>query len=476
MTQWWMTVGISASLVVASASGDAPDEGAAETVSRPAYSPLRFTEDWSTLKGRDTSATGDWFDRLKYVPLSEDGAIWASFGGQARLRIESWDDFAFGAPADDNDTFALWRLLLHGDVHFGENVRLFVEGKSALSTDRDLPGGRRTLDVDAAELQQAFVDVRIPIGDAASLTLRPGRQSFLFGKQRLVSPLPWANTQRHWDGVSAILDAGGWRVHGFWSQFAPVQKYDFNDPDAQTEFWGVYATTKFGDGPGLDLYALALDRDDPITVNGTTGPEERYTLGARLFGPLGDAGLDYDVEGAYQFGEVGAGDVTAYMFGGEVGWKLKDVWSSPRLSLGVDYGSGDDEAGGDVETFNQLFPLGHAYLGYMDFVGRQNVIDLNLGVKFSPTDRMTVAIAGHAFWRASDADALYNAGGGVVRPGGVGLSEEIGQEVDVTLSYRFSSHLTGLLGYSRFFAGDFIDESGAGRDMDFAYLQLQFTF
>ena len=32
----------------------------------------------------------------------------------------------------------------------------------------------------------------------------------------------------------------------------------------------------------------------------------------------------------------------------------------------VDYASGDGVPGGDVGTFNQLYPLEHAYLGYMD--------------------------------------------------------------------------------------------------------------
>ena len=47
-------------------------------------------------------------------------------------------------------------------------------------------------------------------------------------------------------------------------------------------------------------------------------------------------------------------------------------------------GSGDDEPGGDVETFNQLFPLGHAYFGYIDLIGRQNALDLHFDLKVAP--------------------------------------------------------------------------------------------
>ena len=164
------------------------------------------------------------------------------------------------------------------------------------------------------------------------------------------------------------------------------------------------------------------------------------------------------------------------MIGGELGYRLPDVWGSPRLHVGFDYASGDEAAGGDVQTFNQLFPLGHAYLGYIDIVGRQNILDVNSGVSFSPIDRASVGLTGHLLWRAEDTDALYNAGGGVVRAGGLGEDNEVGAELDLTLKYKFDSHLTGLFGYSHFFAGDFIEESGTSDDIDFVYAQLQYTF
>lgn len=446
-------------------------------VERPAYKPLRFLEDWSVLKNGLPDQSDPW-DGIKYIPLSADESIWLSLGGSMRLRGEHWSDFAFGAPAVENDdTFLLWRLLLHADLHIGENVRLFVEGKSALSTDRDLPGGRRTLDVDSLDLEQAFLDLKLPLSEGTSLTLRPGRQQLLFGKQRLISPLPWANTQRRWDGVSAILTSSGWNVHGFWTQFVPVQKYDFNDADAQSQLFGIYATRAgTNGGPGFDLYALGYDRDDAITFNGTTGREERYTLGGRLFGAFGQSGFDYDAEAAYQFGEVGDGDVTAFMFGGELGYRPSGWAGKPRFHLGFDYGSGDDDAGGDVETFNQLYPLGHAFLGQADYLGRQNILAFNLGVGFEPFERTKLDFSIHSFHRASDEDAVYNVGGGVLRAAGGSGEREIGQEVDVRLTHQLDRHLLLQLGYSHFFAGDFLDDTGPADDADFLYAQVQYTF
>ncbi len=42
-------------------------------------------------------------------------------------------------------------------------------------------------------------------------------------------------------------------------------------------------------------------------------------------------------------------------------------------------------AGIDMDrTFQQLFPFGHFYLGYLDLVGRQNIRDLNFQLSMHP--------------------------------------------------------------------------------------------
>ncbi len=451
----------------------------AEGAPRPKINPvIRHVEDWSVLADAPADAKADLFDPIKYLPLVDDGSIWASFGGQVRYRFESFNNFGFG-PSND-DEYSLLRIRMHGDLHIGEHVRIFAEGKSALANNRDLPGGRRTLDVDSIDLQNLFVDVKLPVGDDVSVTVRAGRQELVFGKQRLISPLDWSNSRRTWDGLSVITKIGQWTVTPFWTQFAPVQKYSFNDPDAQTQLFGVYATGPLpGEGmPSADVYFIGLDRDDDRTFNGTTGQEERYTLGTRLFGKVGQTGFDYDAEFAYQFGEVGSGDVNAWMVGSQFGYTFADVPTAPRLFIGVDYASGDDSAGGDVETFNQLFPLGHAYLGFIDAIGRQNIIDVTPGIVFSPIPKLKVLLQGHLFWRADEDDAVYNAGGGVLRAGSLSNEREVGAEIDLVVTYAFDAHLVAQFGYSHFFAGDFISEATptADDDIDFFYFQLQYTF
>jgi len=455
--------------IVIAASLVGPVGAASAQGERPAYKPLRYEEDWSRFE----PGGHDW-DGVKHVKLSDDGSLWASFGAEFRVRGEAWENFGFSEANDD--AFLLGRALIHGDFHFGEHVRAFVTGKSAMATDRDLPGGRRTLDVDELDLQNAFVDVVFPLGEGGGVTARVGRQELLFGKQRLVSPLPWTNTMRTWDAARLIFEFDNWRIDAFYSRYAAVQKYEFNDWQLGPDFWGAYANGKLGEDKSIDLdvYFLGLNTRSSA-FNGSTGEEDRYTVGARVGGKFGGSGFGYDAEAAYQFGEVGSADISASMFAAKIDYAFADADWKPTLYAGFDYASGDDTPGdGDVGTFNQLFPLGHAYFGFMDLIGRQNIVDLSSGLTFKPRARVTVNADAHFFWRADDSDAVYNAGGGVLRAGGA--SEEVGQELDLTVVYAVDANLTLQGGYSHFFAGDFLSETGASEDVDWLYFQTVYKF
>lgn len=401
--------------------------------------------------------------------------MWVGFGAQVRARVESWRNFGFATAVAHDDDFVLSRVLLNADLHLGTRLRGFVEAKSAVLTDRNLPGGRRPVDADDFDLQNGYLEVSLAPAAGVGVAARAGRQELLFGRQRLVSPLDWANTRRTFDGARGTAKLGAWTLDGFYVRPVRVVKSRFNRWDGGTDFFGLYAANKPARGPGLDAYWLMLRRE-AAAFNGTTGRERRHTLGARLAGKVGGGRAEYDVEAAYQAGRLGAGSISAAMFGGELAYTLAQVPGRPRLHTGFDYASGDGAAGGDVETFNQLFPLGHAFLGYIDVVGRQNVAALNAGVGIKPGEHLQADVTAHHFRRASTNDGLYNAGGGVERAAGVAQAATVGTELDVTLTWRLGRHVAGLVGYSGFFAGAFIEETGAAENIRFIYGSLQLTY
>ncbi len=336
-------------VALAEARADAPPIPA-----RPAYRFLRGQEDWSVVP-RLAAADVDATDPLKYLRLTPDGADWACFGGDFRAHVESWNDFNFGAPVgtSHDDTFILARLRADADLHLGERWRIFGELKSAFASGRDLPGGVRPVDQDKFELQQLFVDLRFRLGDRASLVLRPGRQEFSFGAQRLVSPLPWANSLRTWDGLSAVVSAGGWTVTSFEAEFVPVVANGVGRADHHELFGGIYAhRTDPGARGGPELYVLRNDWAASHTFDGTTGADRRWTLGLRRWGKFAPS-AGYDVELDWQSGRTGPGRVSAWSLASQVGYEVPAA-KVLRLWAGLDWASGDRDRGGGVQTFNQL--------------------------------------------------------------------------------------------------------------------------
>ena len=165
------------------------------------------------------------------------------------------------------------------------------------------------------------------------------------------------------------------------------------------------------------------------------------------------------------------------MFSALVGHRFSNAAGRPRAWIGFDYASGDDNPNdGAVETYSKVFATGHKWFGYNDVIGRQNIIDLSFGVNISPARKLQINIDNHFFWRASNADSIYSPGGGVIRAGNTGTSTQVGSELDITLKYKINMHLSAQVGWGRFFAGDFIAESGSHKDIDLAYTQLKFTF
>lgn len=433
---------------------------------------LYYEEGWTLedFKKED----GGFIEKLKKFPLKEDKSIQAGFGGELRLRIENWGDFNF-TPEND-DTFVLTRLLVNTEIQIEKFGRIYVQGKSAHSTGRELPGGNRPGDADEFEFQQGFLDLSTSLGEDYDFTIRLGRRSFTKGNQRLVSPSPWGNSLRHWDGVSGIFKTSKWDIEAFWTYFSPVKRFGFNDPDVNNRFAGIYGSGRFFNGAiDLDFYWLSIEQNNK-TINGTSGDENRETVGARLSRKFLNGRFELDIEGAYQFGEIGSNNINAYMVAGQLGYQ-EAHWAWPsRFFIGIDYASGDDQPGGDVETFNQIFPLGHAYLGYMDFVGRQNSIDFSHGLMTKPNKKLTLSLVGHQFWLAKNGDSLYNSGANPIRSSSNDTSNTIGYEIDTIAKYQFNKYLTGLAGYSHFFSGKFLKETGSAQDVDFFYFQTAFNF
>jgi hypothetical protein len=466
----------------------------ASETEKPAYQDRRFDEDWSALKDVDLSGRNRVWDRLKFIPLGEGEQVWVTLGGQVRERNEYYSQFDFGqSQPEQSDDYLLSRVRLSADLHVSKYFRVFAEVKSSLATDSGLSGGNGGF-IDTLDLENGFADVVIPLGDPATLTLRGGRQELLFGVQRLVGPSDWTNVRRTFQGVSGIVDAGGWLLTPMWAELVVVDQHKFDQASPDHKLYGVYASGAVAKTVNADLYWLGVDNASN-TFNGTSGRERRQTIGGRLWRGResltapeprstrwppahespGSAGTDFDLEAAVQFGTLGGQDIRAWMISANAGHTFTSRLG-PRPFVTMDFASGDDAPGGRVGTFNELYPTNHTYLGAIDYVGRQNILSPSGGVALRPMPRLSVLLTQFLFWRASVHDAMYGNSGLVMRPGTGTTARYIGAETDLIATYQFDRHVLGYASYNHFFPGDFIRATGPARGSDYVYAALQFTF
>jgi hypothetical protein len=461
---------------------DAPVPPADKPLQGPKYMMLRYQDDFSYLDGEEGSYKPDFFDPIKNIHLGDDLTL--TIGGEVRGRLNSLTNTRFDSFPRTQDTNFEHREFIHFDLRYKKLFRVFFQGINAMIEDNDLP--LLPVSENRFDFHQLFADLRV-LGEDVPLTLRVGRQEILYGKQRMMSPLDWSNTRRRFDGVKLFWQSEKFDADVFYLRpFAPVSidlrpnETQNRKPDEYREeqhFYGLYTTYKGIPNHGIDTYFLALrDTGDFANANGNTGDLSLYTLGSRFWGNTGD--WDYDTELAGQWGKFAGDTIHAWSWAADTGYTFKDLPWSPRIGAGFDFATGDQNPKDNThDTFNQFFPLGHAYLGYLDLVGRQNIVAQNVNLTFKPHKQLVANIAWHTFWVDEVRDALYNAGGipGRRAPGG-GAGHEVGHELDVTLNWTIDVHQSLVFGYSHFWDSDFITDTGPSEDPDYFYLIYSFKF
>ena len=184
----------------------------------------------------------DFFDPLKRIHLGDDWLF--SVGGQTWLRTMNEVDSRL--TTTDND-YQLIRTRLYGDLWYRDQFRLFVEGLYAESFNFDL--APLPIDINRGELLNLFVDAKLGEPADGTAYLRVGRQELLYGSQRLISPLEWANTRRTFQGIKALYTGKDWDVDLFWVQPVLVDRADWDSVDNNQNLFGAGRRARSGPGP-----------------------------------------------------------------------------------------------------------------------------------------------------------------------------------------------------------------------------------
>ncbi len=410
-----------------------------------------------------------------------------SIGGQLRLRAEYRDPVAYNNPAatvkDDQHEdvdFLLERIRLNLTFTLADQITIFFQPQDQRTFGDEAAAGAGTTTVFVSDetnldVHQGYVEMKDLLTPGFSLKI--GRQELSYGDQRLVSPLDWSNIGRAWDGIKLRYQQPEWWAEAFYT----VIKEVLGAEDDQ-EFWGVYASYVGMKDHELDVYVLGRILNDNLFTGETSGPandRQDNTFGARFKGKR--SGFDYSAEGMLQRGEVGDDDIQAWALALTLGYTFDLDWT-PRIGIEYTHASGDGDAtDGDIETFDPLYSFGHYYQGFADVFSFKNGRDLAVYLKVAPAPTLSLHVDLHTFTLDEDVDSWYNFAGIPIRTDASGnAGDEIGKEVDVHFRWSVGKHLKFWGGVSRFFAGDFVEDTegaaGTDSDMTWAFLQAVVEF
>lgn len=392
-------------------------------------------------------------EKLKRIPVgdcltfSTGGSIWVRYMDEHNSRLGTVDN-----------TYTLTRFRAYADLLVGDRIRFFGEYLWADNLGSEL--APLPIDVNLGDALNLFVDVNLFDYNGNAVFARVGRQELLYGSQRLVTSLDWANTRRTFDGAKLFSRGEKWNLDMWYSAFVPVDPDGLDQLDDSRDFGGAWATYKPKKGHFTDFYYLYFQNNNDVVQQGIVlDPTEVHTFGTRNCGD--NDGFVWDCELMMQFGNQNSQDLFAGAATGGVGRNFKESSWSPTFWVYYDYASGTPDPGtGDYHTFNQIYPFGHYYLGWLDLVGRKNIHDANAHLIFYPQPWITIWMQYHHFWLAESRDALYNAGGVAIRRDATGAAgRNVGDEIDFIVNFHIRQYSDVLFSYSQLFGGSFLENT-----------------
>ena len=381
-------------------------------------------------------------------------------------------------------------------------------------------GGAGNNASDSLFVRQAFMLIRN--AGMQNLSLKAGRQLIVFGNHRLFGHFDWAQVGFAFDGFTFNYSAKGWNTVGGWLRVAEgghgaaASAPGFSSATTGTnasddaDIFFIYNTLKPMKGLSVEPYWIYLINGGASagTAAGVTtaraANQNRHILGMRAAWRLGSTQgmmVDGTFEPIWQTGSMGVlgGNsdrslrINAFGVHALTGVTMGNVPMDPRIGFEFNYASGDGDAttctsqttcGGNANTFENLFPTNHIQYGYMDLQSFRNTVQYHANLQFRPDPKSHVEVGFHIMRLAEAEDNWYRASQGVYIASFKGNQKaSLGRELDLVYTRFFKNNKVGWqLGYSHFWAGEFLGQAGnrgtvgsvTGQDWGYSSLWINF--
>jgi len=469
-------------------------------------------------------------ERLAAATSVNSKASQITMGGEFRFRntytLGDSEGFNGGdgtnnGTTEHDGTYTDARVRINFLYNFTKDVSAFAELQTAWALGDNSEGPISAVEFGGntdVNLYQGWLKVGNLFG-RSEFSSKVGRQEIVLGNQFQFGNADWYDGVV-FDGARWDWECTGFSLTGLALKLSSSdgsgdfdQTSAFNNSHDDDELYGLYFTLKSIKNHTIDLYWLYVNGHGGSSLNsganagfgnnndlgggGVTGflyPGSSayfHTLGARIGGTFDvAAGLDWNVEFAYQFGDQqfagGELDIGAFALEAELGLTFsKDSMFRIYARFLWAEGPGDDDELGYIPLYPNRHSNGgfRARYGLADLIPMTNVVTVQLGLHFDPDPAWTLGLT--ALWATTDDTAsgaangfTQAATGNNILPGNGVPDEDYGWEIDVWGEYRYSDHLVFNAGVAFVFADDAAEALyGIDDDLQFyGYIQARLLF
>ena len=375
-------------------------------------------------------------------------ALEHEFGGYWRTRAYMNKDFD-GTGSEANDLSQVdTRTRLYYTAVFSENFK-FVNKFEFNNTWGDTEGGDIGADGDVFTVKNSYVDFNL-----SALNFKVGTQGTVLARGFFFD-----------DDFSGLIAT--YKGETFTAPFIWMKAYeggegeDMNDEDL--DYYAIAPSFKIG-GLSLNPYLILVQSSE---ASAAFDELSLTYIGADLDAKLGD--VSWWLTAISESGDSGSDDVSAMLFAIGASMPLGPV----GIHAQVIYATGDDDPA-DTDREDFFVPAGQSYywseiMGYgiFDYQASagapadqiSNLLAYNIGVSFEPMEKVTITAD---LWNASlrEDDAAGN--------------DDLGTEIDLTLSYAILDNLNLDVVAAKLWAGDATGDGS--EDPTEIGMQLSFSF
>ncbi len=425
---------------------------------------------------------------------------WLTISGSHRTRYETLDEqFRAGGNGDDQIMVFQTTLLAQATWDQWDVAFELLDSRQAYADDSTKIA---TGDVNPLDVLQLYVKRNFAQHNGMSSSLRLGRLTMDIGSRRFVARNKFRNAINAFTGLDWQQNyTNGQQMRLFYT--LPVQRLprEFDrrkrnrtqgdDQDTEVSFWGGYyqlpTATLSRWRSTAEMFYFGLDEND--THNRATRNRDIHTVGGRVYKSKSHSQFDYQVEGAYQFGDSRASTSasdredlkhSALFARAEIGYSF-DMYGTARVAAFFDYASGDDDPNdGNNNRFDSLFGVRGGDFGPLGIYGpfsRSNIVSPGARLESMPHANVSMTITHRGFWLESDKDAWVIAG--VQDPEG-NSGSYLGQQLEGRLRWDIIPVNVGAeIGAAYYFKSGFAKRAPNANDegdANFVYAQLTFKF